>query len=83
MIGKGCILNEVPMKVCFRVPNMHCPNCAMHLEGLQDELGGIRQIRTSYKKQSLEVEFEETRLTVAQIIAAANPLGYHPEPVQA
>jgi copper chaperone CopZ len=60
---------------------MECPNCAMHLEGLEDELRGIKRITASYKKQVMEVEFDETKLTVQQIITAANAIGYHPEPI--
>ena len=59
---------------------MHCPNCAMRLEGLEDELPGVRRIQASYKKQHVDVEFDEKELTVEQIIAAANALVYHPEP---
>ena len=67
------------MKITFRVPDMECPNCAMHLEGLEDELPGVKRINASYKKQLMEVEFDEGKLSVAQIIAAANAIGYHPE----
>jgi copper chaperone CopZ len=69
------------MKKTFRVLDMHCPNCAMHLEGLEDELTGVRRISASYKKMILEVDFDENVLSVEQIICAANELGYHPEPV--
>jgi copper chaperone CopZ len=69
------------MKKTFRVRDMECPNCAMHLEGLEDELQGVKRISASYKKQIMEVEFDEGKLSVEQIIAAANAIGYHPEPV--
>ena len=68
------------MKKTFRVPDMECPNCAMHLEGLEDELPGIQRINASYKKLMMEVEFDETKLSIEQIIAAANAIGYHPQP---
>ncbi len=71
------------MKMTFRVPDMRCPNCAMHLEGLEDDLPGVRHIAASYKKQSLEVDFDEAQLSAEQIVAAANALGYHPEPLPA
>ena len=71
------------IKKFFRVPDMECPNCAMHLEGLEDELPGVKRIQASYKKQLMEVEFDETKLTVEQIVAAANEIGYHPEPTAA
>ncbi len=69
------------MKMVFRVPDMQCPNCAMHLEGLEDHLPGVKRVSASYKKQVMEVEFDETKLSVQQIIGAANALGYHPEVV--
>jgi copper chaperone len=67
------------MKKIFRVPDMECPNCAMHLEGLEDDLPGVKRVSASYRKQVMEVEFDEARLTVEQIIRAANAIGYHPE----
>jgi copper chaperone CopZ len=67
------------MKKTFHVPDMNCPNCAMHLECLEDELPGIKRITASYKKQSMEVEFDETKVSVEQIISAANAKGYHPQ----
>jgi len=69
------------MRITFRVPDMECPNCAMHLEGLEDELPGIKRVTASYKKQVMEVEFDEAKLTLQQIIRAANAIGYHPEPI--
>jgi copper chaperone CopZ len=66
------------MKKSFHVSDMTCPNCAMHLEGLEDDLPGVKRISASYKKLAMDVEFDETQLTVEQIIAAANALGYHP-----
>ena len=71
------------MKMVFRVPDMLCPNCAMHLEGLEDDLPGVKRVSASYKKQAMEVEFDETKLSVEQIIGAANARGYHPEVVSA
>jgi copper chaperone CopZ len=71
------------MKKIFRVPDMECPNCAMHLEGLEDDLVGIKRITASYKKQVMEVEFDEKILTIDQIIEAANAIGYHPAVTQA
>ena len=67
------------MKKIFRVLDMECPNCAMHLEGLEDDLPGVKRVSASYRKQIMEVEFDETKLTVDQIIQAANAIGYHPE----
>ena len=67
------------MKKTFRVSDMYCPSCPMHLEGLEDELPGIRYISASYKKLMMEVDFDEKLVSVEQIISAANEIGYHPE----
>lgn len=68
------------IKQLFRVPNMHCSGCAMILEGIEDELQGIQRIDASYKKQQMQVEYDETRVSAAQIIAAAKQHGYNAVP---
>jgi copper chaperone CopZ len=66
-------------KITFRVPDMTCPNCAMHLEGLEDDVLGVNRVSASYKKGVMDVEFDDTTVTIDEIIAAANAIGYHPE----
>jgi copper chaperone len=63
-------------KKVFRVPDMHCPACVMRLEGIEDDLAGIRRIKASYHKQQMEVEFDERQVTEEQIAAAARQRGY-------
>ncbi len=65
------------MKVTFKVEDMHCPNCAMTLEGLEDDLPGIRRVRASYHKQQMEVEYDPERISQEEIVRAAAELGYH------
>jgi copper chaperone CopZ len=69
------------IKKTYKVPDMHCSNCSMRLEGLEDKLPGIKEINASYHKQQMIVEFDEAKVSEAQIIAAAHKLGYHPEAV--
>jgi copper chaperone CopZ len=63
-------------KVVFKVTDMHCSNCAMHLQGLEDELPGILQVDASYQKQQMVVKFDESLISEEQIIAAAKGIGY-------
>ena len=63
------------VKQIFKV-EMHCTACVMRLEGLEDKLPGIRQIRASYQKQQLAVEYDPAQVTEAQITAAAAKMGY-------
>ena len=63
-------------KQTFSVPDMHCSNCSMKLESIEDELDGIREINASYHKQQMTVEFDETRVDLEQILAAVRKKGY-------
>jgi len=63
----------------FRVPDMHCSNCVMRLESIEDELPGVRRIQASYHKQQMLVEYDETQVNAEQIIAAARKKGYQVE----
>jgi len=64
------------IKKTFNVPDMHCSNCSMKLESIEDELAGIKEINASYHKQQMIVEFDETKITEEQIIASARKKGY-------
>lgn len=64
------------MKKLFRVPDMHCSACVLRLEGIEDEVTGVKQVTASYRKQQMEVEYDETQVTEQQIIAAAQQHGY-------
>ena len=68
-------------KKIFRVPDMHCSACVMRLEGIEDELAGIRRITASYRKQQMEVEYDETQVTDQQIMAVAQQHGYQAIPI--
>ena len=63
-------------KQTFSVPDMSCANCAMTLESLEDDLNGVREINASYHKLQMVVEYDETKLTVDQIVAAVKKKGY-------
>jgi copper chaperone CopZ len=64
------------VKQVFRIPDMHCSNCVMRLEGLEDDLPGVKSVRASYKKQQMEVEYSEAVISADQISAAIQELGY-------
>lgn len=70
------------IKKTFKVPDMSCTNCAMKLESLEDTLDGVKEINASYHKLQMTIEYDETRLTDEQIIAAVNKKGYQAIPLQ-
>ena len=69
------------IKKTFKVPDMSCTNCAMKLESLEDILDGVKEINASYHKLQMIIEYDETRLTDEQIIAAVKKKGYQAIPV--
>ncbi len=48
----------------------------MTLEGLEDELTGVKTVNASYHKQQIEVEFDESKVTEVNIIASVKDMGY-------
>ena len=67
--------SEVAKQV-FRVLDMHCTNCVMAIEGLEDDLDGVNAVRASYQKGTVEVEYDEKRVSEAKIRDAIGALGY-------
>jgi copper chaperone CopZ len=67
------------IKKTFRVSDMHCPNCAMTLEGIEDDLPGIKQINASYQKMQMTVEYDESKVSEVQILLAVKSKGYTAE----
>ena len=61
----------------FHVNDMECSACAMRLEGLEDILPGVKQIKASYHRQRLEIIFDDTVLSEEQFLQAVESLGYH------
>lgn len=63
-------------KITLKIQGMECPNCAMTLEGIEDELAGVLFAEASYRKEELVVEYEESILNLEQIKAEVKRLGY-------
>jgi Cd2+/Zn2+-exporting ATPase len=63
-------------KKTFRVTGMQCPNCAMQIEGLEDELEGVASIRASYSKAQVVIEFDESKIHLDRIFDSVKRKGY-------
>ncbi len=68
------------IKKIFHIPDMTCSNCAMKLESLEDTLEGVKEINASYHKLQMVIEYDESKLTDEQIIAAVKKKGYQAVP---
>lgn len=69
------------LKKTFKIPDMTCTNCAMKLESLEDTLEGVKEINASYHKLEMVIEYDESKLTEEQIIAAVKKKGYQALPL--
>ncbi|WKZ39956.1 MAG: cation transporter [Anaerolineales bacterium] len=68
------------IKKTFKISDMTCSNCAMKLEALEDDLEGVKEINASYHKLEMVIEYDESKLTDEQIIAAVKKKGYTATP---
>jgi len=64
------------LKKTFKIPDMTCTNCAMKIEALEDDLDGVKEVNASYHKLEMVIEFDESKLSDEQIIAAVKKKGY-------
>jgi len=64
------------------VKDMHCVNCAMKLQSLEDDLPGVSAVDASYTKQRVQVEYDEDKLDPEKLMTAIRKLGYTPEKIE-
>ena len=60
----------------FNVKGMHCSGCVMTLEGLEDELTGIRSLKMSLHKERAEIDYDEKKISEEEIRRAFEREGY-------
>jgi len=63
-------------KITLTVQDMHCSNCAMRLQALEDEVPGILQVDASYQKQRMDVVFNDSLISETGILDAVKIAGY-------
>ena len=64
------------IKQTFQVLDMHCSNCAMRIESIEDELVGVSSVAASYQKGQMVVEYDEQQVTPEAIVAIVKQRGY-------
>jgi copper chaperone CopZ len=66
------------MKATLTISDMECPTCTHFLEMKVGALPGVKHITTNLKKRSLKLEFDETQLSLEQVVTLITRFGYHP-----
>lgn len=64
------------VKKRLMIDGMHCSSCAMSIDMDLEDLDGVKESRTNYAKQFSDVEFDEEKLGVEDIIKSINKTGY-------
>lgn len=63
-------------KLVLKITGMECPNCAMILESIEDNLRGVIKAEASYRKAQLTVEYDPSQLTEETIKQEVKRMGY-------
>jgi len=63
----------------LEIKDMHCSNCAMKLQSLEDDLPGVATVDASYRSQKMKVVYDEAIVSPEAIMEAVRKLGYTPE----
>lgn len=69
------------MKVKFNIEGMHCGSCAAGIQMVVQNIPGVLKASADYNTKSGEVEFDEEKVKLENIIKAIEELGYKAIPV--
>ncbi|MCL5784915.1 MAG: cation transporter [Patescibacteria group bacterium] len=64
------------IKKKFKIDGMHCTSCALSIDMDLEDLEGVQSSKTSYAKQSAEIEFDEEKVEEKEIKEVIEKLGY-------
>lgn len=60
----------------FQIQGMHCVGCAMTIDGVVEDLPGVKSASTNYARQVADIEYDEKKVSEGQIIEAITSAGY-------
>jgi len=64
------------VKKKLKIEGMHCTSCAMSIDFDLEDLEGVKSSKTNYAKQESEVEFDEEKIKLTQIMEQIEKTGY-------
>jgi Cu+-exporting ATPase len=65
-------------RVTFTVPSIHCIACVWLLENLFQLKPGIGRSTVNFPKKEVAIQFEESKVTLSELVALLASLGYEP-----
>lgn len=70
------LVQQSAKKVEFTVKGMTCSGCEKHVESQVSKLPGVVRVKASYDKSNTVVEFEPSKVTVADLQKSIDSTGY-------
>jgi copper chaperone CopZ len=64
------------MKATIPIKGMHCPSCEALLTDVLAETDGVKEARVSLKENIAHVEFDQSKVSEAQLRKAIEAEGY-------
>lgn len=58
------------------IKGMTCSSCEKHINHSINQLNGILKIESSYENGNTEIEFDNSKTTISEIVKAVNSTGY-------
>ena len=65
--------------ITIKTKGMSCTGCEGMVKETVSELDGVKSVKPSFKKETVEVKFDETKVKVEDIKAKIKEAGYKPE----
>lgn len=66
-------------KAKLKIIGMHCTSCSMTIDFDLEDVEGVTSAKTSYARTETEVEFDEEKVSIDQIIKVVRKTGYQAE----
>ena len=64
------------MNTTLNVPDISCNHCKDTIEGAVGQLEGIETVQVDVEQRTVAVAFDETEISLPQIVAALDEAGY-------
>ena len=62
--------------VTFKIEGMHCPSCAMNIDGVLEDAPGVLEATTSYQKGITKVVYDQTKINSDTLSRLITQTGY-------
>lgn len=66
-------------QITFKIKDMHCPACAINIDGELEDVPGVTSAATNYATAETKVEFDPEKVGVDQLREAVKKAGYDAE----